>query len=204
MLRASKRAPCLFFHFAGFALLFIIFSFPFSSHAKKPTIFFKLQGIREPKGAKPSLKAKAKKILLEELKKQPQVLTDLGSTTPASKAALAKILQARKLTGYAIMLRITKVKHSMNPPAAGKVYKVLMVEVEVAIDAEKIPSGQMALAGQGSTQVGTEVSRFKEKERLQLIYEALQTATNQAVTKSLSKLAPGKKRRGKQRRRRKR
>lgn len=164
----------------------------------RPRIYWELREVREPAKAKPSMKAKARAIFNAELKKHPEVVTKLDSTGDN----LAKTLKEKKLTGYAMVLRITKMGHSMNPPAPGKVYKVLMVEVNVAIDAEKIPSGQMALAGQGSAQVGTEVNRFKEKERVQLTVEALTEAIGQAVKRSVSKLTGKKKRRRRSRSRR--
>jgi hypothetical protein len=165
----------------------------------KPRLYWELREVREPAKTKPSMKSKAKAIFNEALKKHPEVVTLDPRPTGDD---LAKTLKQRKLTGYAMVLRITKVGHSMNPPAPGKVYKVLMVEVNVAIDAEKIPSGQMALAGQGSAQVGTEVNRFKEKERVQLTIEALTEAIGQAVKRSVSKLTGKKKRRRRSRRRR--
>jgi hypothetical protein len=174
---------------------------PSSASAKARRFYCELRGVQEPKGTSPSLKDKAKTLLMAELKKHPRVVLDLGSPPPRGEE-LSKSLKANGLDGYALVLRITKASHSLNPPAAGKVYKVLMVEVEVSIDAEKIPSGQMALAGQGSTQVGTEVNRFKDKERVELLHEALATATREAVSKSIAKLGGGKKRVKKRRSRR--
>jgi hypothetical protein len=168
----------------------------------KPRLYWELREVREPAKAKPSMKSKARAIFNAELKKHPEVVTQLDPRPSGDE--LAKTLKRRKLTGYAMVLRITKIGHSMNPPAPGKVYKVLMVEVNVAIDAEKIPSGQMALAGQGSAQVGTEVSRFKEKERIQLTIEALTEAIGQAVKRSVGKLTGKKKRRRRSRGRRRR
>jgi hypothetical protein len=171
----------------------------FAEAAARPRLYFEIRGVKEPKGTKPSVVDRARTVLLEELKKHPQVVTDLGDPPPTD---LAKALKSKRLAGYGLVLRVTKVAHSMNPPAKGKVYRVLMVEVNVAIDAEKIPTGQMALAGEGSAQVGTEVSRFKEKERVELVKEALVEAIRQAVGKSIAKLSPGAKKRPARRKRR--
>lgn len=170
----------------------------------KPKHYFELRGVKEPPKMKPSLKAAAQTLLMKAFEKDPRIATSLGDPAPKGEE-LAKALKTKKMTGYALVLRITKATHSMNPPSPGKVYKVLMVEVSVAIDAEKIPSSQMALAGEGNAQVGTEVSRFKEKERAQLLHEALVEAIKQAAQKTVNKLTSSgkKKRRRKARRRRK-
>lgn len=164
----------------------------------RPRFYMEVRAVKEPPKTTPSLKERGKAIFLSELKKHPQVVTELGDPPP-SGPALAKALKAKRLTGYGLVLRVTKASHSLNPPPKGKVYRVLMVEVSVAIDAEKIPSGQMALAGEGTSQVGTEVSRVKEKERVQLTYEALTEAIRQAVDRSVAKLGGGTKK-GKRRR----
>jgi hypothetical protein len=170
----------------------------------KPKHYFELRGVNEPAKKKPSLKAAARALLTKAFEKDPRIATSLGEPAPKG-AELTKALKAKKMTGYALDLRITKVDHSMNPPPPGKVYKILMVEVGVAIDAEKIPSSQMALAGEGNAQIGTEVSRFKEKERVQLLHEALAEAIKQAALKTVNKLtSSGKKKRRRKARRRRR
>ena len=165
----------------------------------RPRFYMEVRAVKEPPKTTPSLTERGKAIFLSELKKHPQVVTELGDPPP-SGPALEKALKARRLTGYGLVLRITKASHSLNPPPKGKVYRVLMVEVSVAVAAEKIPSGQMALAGEGTAQVGTEVSRVKEKERVQLMYEALTEAIRQAVDRSIGKLGGGGAKGGKRRR----
>jgi hypothetical protein len=164
---------------------------PAAARTRQPTLYLDVRGIKEPPKAKPSLKDLARDLLGKELSKHKTVVTTLGDPEPTG-AALAKALKKRGLIGYGIILRITKVDHSIHPPAKGSAYKVLMVEVSVAVDAEKIPSGQMALAGSGTTPVGTEVSRFRKKERDQLIREALAGAIKEAVARSVAKLSPSK------------
>jgi hypothetical protein len=160
---------------------------PKAARVKGPRFYFELRGVRVPSGADATLKAKAREVLVAELKKQPLVVMELGDPAPAG-AELEKELKARQLDGFGLVLRVTKADHALKPPAAGKVYKMLMVEVGVALDAEKLPSGQLALAGEGNSQVGTEVQKIKDKERKQLTIEALSDAIKQAVEKSILKL----------------
>jgi hypothetical protein len=153
-----------------------------------PRYYWEVRGIKVPPGSPPMLKDKAKGLFLAELKKQPAIVLEL-EPKPASADELEKALRARKLDGFGVVLRVTKSTHELRPPAPGKAFKTLMVEVSVAIDAEKLPSGQLALAGEGNSQVGTEVKAVKEKERLQLMVEALTDAIHQAVEKSVVKLS---------------
>jgi hypothetical protein len=160
-----------------------------ASWAKGPRFYFEVRSVKIPSGTKITIKDKAKAILLSEFKKQPQVVTEL-SDPPPQGGDLEKALKARGLEGFGLVLRITKNQHTLQPPPSGKVYKVLMVEVAVAIDAEKIPSGQMAIAGEGTAQVGTEVSKLNEKELMQLTEEALTESIGQAIRQTLAKLTP--------------
>lgn len=178
------RVACL-------VLAFAAGSGPSSLAAKPPRFYFQVRGVQVPAGSSAVDKDRAKALLLAELKKQPNVVLELGDPRPQG-AELEKALKAKKLDGYEMVLRVVKSRHSLQPPPAGKVYKVLMVEVGVAIDAEKIPGGQMALAGEGSASVGTEVQAVKDKEKRQLLDEALGEAIKQAVAQSVSKLGAAK------------
>ena len=175
---------------------------------KKPRFYIKLYSFKEPAGTKPSLKPRALALLRKLLGSQPDVQLELGPRG-MTRAALEKMLKAKKLAGYELGFRVTRASHAMHPPQPGKVYKVLMVDVAVAIDMQKIPTNQMALAGEGSTQVGVETARLKEKERVDLQNDALDGATKQAVSRTLNKLRnpvitsrPKPSRRKKRRRRR--
>jgi hypothetical protein len=160
---------------------------PKVAKVKGPKFYFEVRAVKMPAGADATLKAKAKEVLIAELKKQLLVNMELGDPAPTG-AELEKELKARKLDGFGLVLRVTKAAHALKPPAEGKTYKRLVVEVSVALDAEKIPTGQMALAGDGSSEVSTEVQKIKDKERQQLTVEALSDAIKQAVEKSILKL----------------
>lgn len=172
------------------AALLALVALPVTASAKKrkrrPQLYFEVIGVKTPAKMKAAIKNRIKPILTRSLRAHP-VVADLGHPSPTGEA-LTRQLRRRRLRGYRIVLRVTRASHKVMPPAKGKVYKVLLVELGVAIDAEKIPSGQMALAGQGSTSVGTEIVRFKERERVALMLEALDAATRQAIAKSVHKL----------------
>ncbi len=182
------------------------------AQAKKKRFYIKIYRVAEPKGSRPSLKPRATALLKKLLAQQPEVVTELGPKV-MTKAQLAKHLEANKLVGYELGLRITKASHAMHPPKPGKVYKILMVDVAVAMDVQKIPTNQLALAGEGSASVGVETARLKEKERVELLHEGLGVAMKQAMTRTMHRIKnpvvtqkpfPRKRRKRKRRRRGKR
>lgn len=153
-----------------------------------PRLYVEIRGVQEGPQGKCGLKEQARGLLEKGLRERPEVTLDVGQPRPTG-ADLQRVLKSRKLIGYGLLLRITRCAHELLPPPKGKVYKLLMTDVAVAIDAEKIPSAQMALAGEGQANVGMEVSRVKEAELRQLLLEALTEATKQAVVRSVDKLA---------------
>lgn len=185
---------------AALAALIGALSIPQLGQAK-PRFFVQLRAVEEQaKGCKLSTQARA--LVNKLLSKEATVTLDLGVPVPKNKQALAKLLAKRKLTGYAIVFRITRCKHTLEPPPKGKRFKVLMVEVATAVDAEKIPSGQIALAGTGAGQIGTEVSRIRPKELASLRADALVVATKQSVARFITTLGSKRSHPPKRRRRR--
>ena len=171
----------------------------------KARFFVHLQAVKE-RTKECRLAAAATKTVRQLLARAPAVTVDLGIPIPKDKKVLAALLAKRGLVGYGIVFRINSCKHSLEPPPKGKKRKVLMVEVNTVIDAEKLPVGQLALAGSGGGQVGTHASKVHPKELQQLRREALSVATKQAVARFLRTLteAPSKRSKKKRQRRKRR
>lgn len=164
---------------------------------KGPRIFFQVRGVKEIKETKPSRKELVKTLLLDELKAHPEVVTDLGEDAPKVGAELSKILKTRGLKGFDFWLLVRKVVFALKPPEAGKTFKMLTAEVDVAIEVQTIPMGEMSLAGEGNSQVGTETAKDTEKEREELLRDAVKDACKQAIVKSIAKLSERPKKMGK-------
>jgi hypothetical protein len=154
-----------------------------------PRFFFQVRGVKELKETKPSRKELVKKILLEELKLHPEVVTDLGEDVPKDGPELSKLLKKRGLKGFDFWLLVRKVEFVFKTPEAGKKYRMLTAEVDVAIEVQTIPMGEMSLAGEGNSQVGTETAKDTEKERGELLGDAVKDACKQAIVKSITKLS---------------
>lgn len=155
----------------------------------KAKYYVAVQSVKEAAGTKACrLAEKAKQLFTSTLEAQPTVTTRFPAGKAPQGKGLAAALARHKLAGYGAVLRLTQCKHGLHPPRPGKAYKILMVELGVAIDAEKIPSGQLARAGTGSAQVGIEVARIKSKELQSLREEALAASIKQAVERFVATL----------------
>jgi hypothetical protein len=108
-----------------------------------------------------------------------------------------KLIAKKGLRGFDFWLLVRKVAFELKPPAPGKAYKMLSAEVDVAIEVQTIPMGEMSLAGEGNAQVGTETAKDNEKERQELLKDAVKEACKQAIVKSISKLSEPPKKAGK-------
>lgn len=141
-----------------------------------PRYYFSVQHVRDDSQQNCPVVDAAKAIFLAELGRHPEVVVDVSAATE------------KNIVRYNLDLRLTRCHSDVQPPAKGKVYRVLMADVKVAIDAEHMVTKQMALAGEGDAQIGTEISNVKETERVALLREALTDAVKQAVTRSIEKL----------------
>jgi hypothetical protein len=137
-------------------------------------------------------------VLVKRLNNSALVVTSLKDAPTAPKD-LAKLLKSRGLEGYALDLRITACSHELLPPRPGSAYQVLSVALSAALDAEKLPSGQIARAGEGTAQIGTEVRRIERAELEKLRVEALEAAVGQAVDAFIRSLGKSKRRRAQKR-----
>lgn len=163
----------------------------------RPSFYVSIRSVEQTDDGKCKLQEPARDLLDKSLSKHPSVVTRLRDPEPTGKALEAE-LKARKLTGYAVILRITRCAHRLMPPRPGHAYKILAVEVRTAIDAERLPSSKMAAAGDGMAEVATEVNRIKESELKSLRIEALGAAIGQAAGKFVAGLSqPERKRRAK-------
>lgn len=162
----------------------------FAGSGKK--MYFEIRGVQTPANAPAGLKEQAKALLISELKKYPQVLLDLGNPPPTGDD-IEKALKKNKAQGYAVILRITKAQSTVKPAAPGKIYQTLSAEIALAIDADKIPAGTMALAGEGSSEVATEIKKVDEKERQSLMADALIDSLSKAVKQTVIKMSSTKK-----------
>jgi hypothetical protein len=161
-----------------------------SGKARTPKAEIVVKGVKDRTKCK--LIEQAKQILAGELKKAG--LPTVKADAPAQKG----------ITRYGLVLHITTCSHQLLPPAKGRAYKRLAVDVGAALDAEKMPSGQLARAGAGQATVATEVTGIKPKELAQLRKEALEVSTQKAIAQFAKSLIAKKTKRKRRRRRRRR
>lgn len=168
-----------------------------AEQAPEPRYVVEVREVKQVASKTCDLREDGKRLLEAQLGKVPNVTT--------RRPAAAKRSESPGAEGYALVLRIVRCEHALKPPPPGRAYRVLTADVAVALDAEKIPSGQLARAGDGEAQVGTEVQRIKPSELRELQSEALAAAIEQSVgkfVKSLDEKAHAKRKTARRKRRR--
>ena len=167
---------------------------------EKPRYLVRIDDVRTVDPSKCDLREPARKLVGKLLAADPRIaVVEAKAPTPSTEA-----LKRQKQQAYGMAVRITRCTHELHPPASGKVYKTLMVEVATAVDAQKIPSGTLARAGEGNAQVGTETHRIKPKELASLRQEALASALQTSITKFIATLDKKKDKKRRKRRRKRR
>ena len=155
-------------------------------------------GLASAKGAPCDL-SDTKRLVAQLLAAQPEVTTRI---TGASKGSLAKALKAQRLLGYRILFRVTRCQRDLDRPKPGRPFRQFRVLIETAVDAEKIPSRQMALAGVGQAELAAEVSKASPRELQSVVNDTLREASKRAIKRFMEKIKrqPPKGRRGRKKR----
>jgi hypothetical protein len=166
---------------------------PAFAHDKPPRYFVKVRNVIEAPGVTSDFVDEAKVLLIEELKRHPSVTLDW----PADLATLAEqpdelvaALRKRKLRAFEVTLKIMDVKRALDPPPAGKQYRVLTRGIKLSVFGDTLPDKVLAIGGDGESQVAAEVGKQAniDKEGRSLLGEATKVAVGQAVEMTLNKL----------------
>ncbi|MCB9555993.1 MAG: hypothetical protein H6707_07805 [Deltaproteobacteria bacterium] len=164
-----------------------------SLYAKRPAKIYVAQADVQPapdSNCQPLI-AQATAVLPALLSASGKVV-DKDPQAPTAAKALETWLKAKRFAGYRIVVRLVRCATRLDPPLAGKRYPVQFAEVASAIDAERVPSGQMALAGTGDAQIGIEVSKPSARSQAEALKEALTASLRQAIERFVRTALTGK------------
>ena len=164
-------------------------SAPPNARPSAPRYFFHVGTVSDAEGIKSGVLDEARALLLDELRKHPEVTVDLG----VPEADIPAQLTARKLAGYELSLKILEVERSSEPPPTGKQYAVLKRRVRLSLFGTTIPGKVMAVGGEGDAQVAMEVSinatpAALDKSAHELLVEICKDALRQAVDLTIAKM----------------
>jgi hypothetical protein len=184
MYRSHRLAPPTFAALAGLAVALLGFWAAPLAHARV-RYYLEVGSIEEGPAASVKFGGALQDIVKSAFKKQGEFEIAEGTFSPpsGSKAFLVKG-------------RIDKYKKEVKPPAPGKRYQTVEVEVRVSLLGTTKPGESFGFRGDGEAIVGTEVSAVTDAEILEASKDALREAFAKAVEKSANELGKaGKKKR---------
>jgi hypothetical protein len=151
-----------------------------------------VRGVEDGDGVKSGIRDEALKLFKDELGRHPELtLTPPpGLPTTDDHEVLKEALKAKGLKALEVTLRILTVTQAVNPPPAGKQYRVLVRSIKLSVFGDSLPDKVMAIGGNGESQVGAEIgaSADVEKEGKPLLVDAAKEAIKQAVDMTVAKL----------------
>jgi hypothetical protein len=148
----------------------------------------------ESPGLGSGLLKEARQALHDELEKRAEWAVDPAGV-PTDAAGLKAFLAAHGLVGYGLHARLLNVTHTVLPPADGKKWKVLEVDVTVTLVGASIPDAKLAIGGDGDSTDDEEIAGDapSAKELKQAEADTLADAISQAVddmTQGLNNATP--------------
>jgi hypothetical protein len=154
--------------------------------------FVQVRNVIEVEGVKSGFVDQAKQLLIDELKKHDAFTMEWPADLPKSddQEALVKALRKKKMRAFEVTLKILDAKAALDPPPAGKQYRVLKRGIKLSLFGDTLPDKVLAIGGDGESQVATEIGKQAnvDKEGNALMGEATKEAVRQAVEMTLAKL----------------
>jgi hypothetical protein len=168
-----------------------------------PKLHFVVQVVDAVASAPAELSVKTRTMLGDILAARPDFVTEIeGAPDPASDpAGFARQAERRRVTPYAVTIKISEFERSLVPNAApGKSGQLLTVKLALSLVGTRLPGATLALAGSGGATVMAEVgARIGPREEEGATDDALRSALTKAVDEAVTELrrsaAPPKKKR---------
>ena len=178
--------------FAGVAALAVLV--PTLAGADTARFFVVVRNVEESNGVHSEMLEEARKLFTAELARHPELtLTPpaaLDADPNGDNEAFKAALRAHKLRALELTLRILEATKSIEPPPAGKPFRVLKRGVRLSVFGTTLPDKVMAIGGDGDAIIAAEIRKTddEEKESHKLIAEATRVAITQAVDMTVTKL----------------
>jgi hypothetical protein len=168
---------------------------PAASWAGETRFYVVIRGIDEAAGVASGIVPELKQLFASELKKHPELTMEAPPGLPpdSDPEALDTELKKRKIKALELTLKVLDVQRKIDPPPAGKPFRVLTRGIKLSVFGDAIPEKILALGGDGESSVMAEVNKNADldKESRPLLMDAAKEAIRQAVDMTVNKLKLG-------------
>ncbi len=161
--------------------------------AAEPKYYVEVRSVIETDGVESGIADEALDHLRAELGKRPECTLESPLPKGASDDELRAALKQKGLKGVELSLKILAVEYALDPPPAGKQYRVMTRGMKVSLFGNTIPDRTLSLGGDGESTIKVELGKRSEveAEKRALLLEASKAAMIQAVDMTLKKLDVG-------------
>ncbi|MEO6951436.1 MAG: hypothetical protein ABI321_06465 [Polyangia bacterium] len=156
--------------------------------------FVVIEGVEEADGVKSGLVPELKRLFAEEIARHPELVLGLPDVTadPATEPQAFKDSLHKNGINRALdmSLRVLEVTSGLEPPPAGKPFRVVKRGIHLAVFGTTLPEKIMAIGGDGDANVAAEIRKTEDDavEGKKLMMEAATSAIKQAVDMTVTKL----------------
>jgi hypothetical protein len=149
--------------------------------------------IVELKNVKSGILVEARRMLLDEVGKRPELSLELPADLPTEREPLQAALRERHLRAVEVVLTIVAVSRELRPPAPGKRFRTLVRGIKLTITGTQLPDWMVALTGDGEADVAAEIGDTTDvdKEGHAVLVDAARAAIPQAMDRLVTKLRKG-------------
>lgn len=138
---------------------------------------------------KPPIGDMVKSVLVESLRKQPDVTLDLESPIANTEAVKAEC-KRKGLRAFEFAVRVLRFDRGVKPPATGKRFRMLEQNVKLSLVGTTYPEGLLAVGGDGESTIQIEIGeRVTPGQEREVLEEAVKDAVEQAVKQGMIKLS---------------
>ena len=128
-------------------------------------------------------------VLIETLRKQPDVTLELESPIANTEAVKAEC-KRKGLRAFELAVRVLRFDRGVKPPTAGKRFRLLEQNVKLSVVGTTYPEGLLAVGGDGESTIQIEIGeRVTPGQEREVLEEAVKDAVEQAVKQGMLKLS---------------
>lgn len=139
--------------------------------------------------SKPAIGDMVKSVLVESLRKQPDVTLELESPVANTEAVKAEC-KRKGLRAFEFAVRVLRLDRGVKPPASGKRFRLLEQNVKLSLVGTTYPEGLLAVGGDGESTIQIEIGeRVTPGQEREVLEEAVRDAVEQAVKQGMIKLS---------------